>query len=262
MILIDNKIPILKRGNILDSNILNNIQDSPYDYLKLLYLDYSNGIISGIKLYAKEYKLIIGEGIVKWNNFYYKITNKIEIDIPFEDGDYIFKIKFHPSKSIEIEKYTLYQMEIFHTFDIKEKEDEMEIVRIKRREGAIIRNITIFTGINEEYNIINEITKAQSTSTGKSFPDNLLKLYAMEIFEKKEFDQIDEYFCHSIINSQITRESLRQYIKHKLQSDINEKGNSDNINIYKLLEKIFKKMKNSRLKEKMKKIENNLLIVE
>jgi len=260
VIVIDNKVPILKRGNIIDSSILNKIQDSPYEYLQLHYPNHCNGVLCGVNIFARDYQLIIGKGIIKWDNFYYKITEEISVDIPYEDGDYIFKIRFLPSKSIETEKYTLYQMEVIHTFDEGRVENEMEIMRIKRREGAIIRNVEKFAGINEEYNLINEITKPQSTSTGKSFPDTLLKLFAQEILEKKEYDIFDGIFCHSILNTSITRESLRQYIRYQLRKDIDiEKGNNY---IYEQLVKIIKSMRNAYYREEERIKENNILIVE
>ena len=263
MVCIDNKVPILERGNILDNKILNNMQDTPYDFLKLQYLDHSDGVLAGIKLYAKDYDLIIAPGIIKWKGFYYRVYTDTIIKIPKEDGDYIFKIRFLPTRSIEEEKYTLYRMEVFHTFDKSTKDDEMEIMHIKRREGAIVRNISVFPGINEEYNIINEITKVQSTSTGRSFPESLLKLFANEVFEKKSPDILDEMFCHSILNGRITRESIRQYILHKLDKDINKNNNKeDNICIYDHLEKIYKNMHNSIAKSRQEHSRNGLLIVE
>lgn len=260
MSFIDNKIPILRRGNIIDSNILNNMQDTPYEYLKLHYNNYCNGVLCGIDVYGRDYSLVVGKGIIKWNNFYYRVTEEVSTGIPYEDGDYIFKIRFLSPKSIETEKYTLYQMEIFHTFDDKKIDNEMELMRIKRREGAIIRNVEKFSGINEEYNLINEITKLQSTSTGESFPKSLLESFAQEILEKKEYDIFDGIYCHSIINGSITRESLRQYIRYKLRKDIDlEIGNEY---IYEQLVKILKSMRDSYYREEERIKENNILIVE
>ena len=260
MITIDNKIPILKRGNIIDSNILNNIQDSPYEYLQLHYLNHCSGVICGVNIFAREYQLVIGKGIIKWNDFYYRITEEVFVDIPYEDGDYIFKMRFLPSRSIETEKYTLYPMEIFHTFDNKKQDNEMEIMQIKRREGAIIRNVEKFTGINEEYNLINEITKPQSTSTGESFPDTLLKLFATEILLKKDYDIFDGIFCHSVLNTTVTKESLRQYIRYRLRKEIDSEIGNDYI--YEHLVKIIKSMRNAYYKEEKRIKENTILIVE
>ncbi|MGF6906254.1 hypothetical protein [Fusobacterium sp. PH5-44] len=260
MSFIDNKIPILRRGNIIDSNILNNMQDTPHEYLGLHYSNYCNGVLYGVDVYGKDYSLIVGKGIIKWNNFYYRITEEVSTEIPYEDGDYIFKMRFLPPKSIESEKYTLYQMEIFHTFDDTKNENEMELMRIKRREGAIIRNVEKFSGINAEYNLINEITKPQSTSTGESFPESLLRLFAQEVLEKKEYADFDGIYCHSIMNGPITRESLKQYIRYKMRKNIDmEVGNEY---IYEQLVKILKSMRDSYYREEERIRENNILIVE
>ena len=95
---------------------------------------------------------------------------------------------------VEKGKYEKYSVEIFFSIDGKCQNNEMELVRIKRREGAEIRNPSAFVGIDKEYNIVNEIHKFKSTASGVSFPSKLLKIYAGRIFDEKEMESLDEVF--------------------------------------------------------------------
>lgn len=79
MVTIDNRIPIFRRGNILDKEVLDNMKETPYEYYSLSYNEYSNGVICGIETYAEDEILYITSGIIKYNNFYYKIKEKLKI---------------------------------------------------------------------------------------------------------------------------------------------------------------------------------------
>ena len=84
--MIRNRIPCFKRGEILDSQLLENLRNTPYEFYSLAYHDYPNGIISGLDIYADKSKLTIKPGVVKFNNFYYRISKEEIIDIPLEDS--------------------------------------------------------------------------------------------------------------------------------------------------------------------------------
>lgn len=259
MIAIENKIPIFRRGNILDKEVLDNMIETPYEYYSLSYSKYSDGIICGIETYVENETLYITPGVIKYNDFYYKIKEKLKIEIPIEDGDYILKIKFLPPAEVEKGKYEKYAMEIEFAGNYKCQSNEMELARIKRREGAEIRNPSIFTGIDKEYNIVNEIYKPASTASGSSFPSKLLKMYVERIFDEKEMESLDEVFCSMALNDYVSRDLLNSYIKRKIREDCSQ---ADNQKIYEHLRKIYSNMKNSRFTKNNNIKQKNLMMVE
>lgn len=50
--MIKNRVPYFKRGEILDSQLLENIRNTPYEFFSLKYFNYPNGIISGLEVYS------------------------------------------------------------------------------------------------------------------------------------------------------------------------------------------------------------------
>lgn len=259
MVTIENKIPIFRRGNILDKEVLDNMRETPYEYYSLSYDKYSDGVICGIETYTENEILYITPGVIKYNNFYHKIKEKLKIEIPVEDGDYILKIKFLPPAEMEKGKYEKYSMEIQFMSNYKCQNNEMELVRIKRREGAEIRNPSIFTGIDKEYNIVNEIYKPASTSSGSSFSKKLLKMYAERVFDEKEMESLDEVFCSMALNDSVSRDLLNSYIKRKIREECSQ---ADNQKIYEYLREIYNNMKNSSFIKNNNIKKKNLMMVE
>ena len=69
----ENKFPIFRKGNILKKEDLDLLRDNPIELIKLSYLDKNDGIITGFESETnlEENVVIIGEGILKYNNNIY-----------------------------------------------------------------------------------------------------------------------------------------------------------------------------------------------
>lgn len=257
--MIRNRIPCFKRGEILDSQLLENLRNTPYEFYSLAYYNYPNGIISGLDIYADKSKLTIKPGIVKFNNFYYRIDKEIIIDIPLEDGDYILKINFFPEKLVNLEKYYEYALEFELNLEEIECKNQIELARIKRREGAEIRNIDEFYGIEKEYNIVSEINKPLSTISGVMISNDIMKMFAKKVLERKETEAIDDSVCINILSNNFSRESIDLYILKKIGID---SSNSTNRELYEYLSKIYLNLKDNRKSKANRIITKNRMIVE
>lgn len=257
--MIQNKVPQFKRGQILDSELLKSLRDTPYEFFLLTYLAYSRGVITGIESYIEDNKIIITPGIVKFNDFYYRIQKKIIKEIPLYDGDYILKIRFFPKKIVDLEKYYDYSLEIVLDITKVDYENEIELARIKRREGAVVRNFNDFLRIDKEFNIISEINKPQSSISGITLSNKILKIFARNVIEKKETEPIDDCACLNILNHTFNRETLNIYIFKKLGVNSSNFANSE---LYNALTNIYLSLKdNTRIKNN-KKMKKNKMIVE
>lgn len=257
--MIKNRVPYFKRGEILDSQLLENIRNTPYEFFSLKYFNYPNGIISGLEVYSDKNKLIITPGVIKFNDFYYRVNDEIIREIPLEDGDYVLKINFFPRKLVDLEKYYEYALEI--ELDLKEADDKnkLELARIKRREGAEVRNIEEFFGIEKEYNIISEINKPQSTISGIIIGNKIMKIFAKKVLEKKETEAIDDSICINILSGNFSREVLDLYILKKLDIDSSKSTNKD---LYKYLTQIYLNLKDNKKIKSNRIITKNKMIVE
>ena len=257
--IIKNKMPFFKRGEILDSQILENLRDTPYEFYSLAYNNFFNGVITGLSICVEKNFIIIKPGIIKYNNYYYRINKTIKIEVPLEDGDYILKIKFNSEKLVDLEKYSEHSLEVLLDLNEANKDGEMELGRIKRREGAEIKNLEGFLGIEKEYNLISEINKPQSIENGIVPSINILKLFARKMIENKETEPMDENFCMNILCGKITREALDIYLMKKLNVD---SMNSSNEEIYLFLTKIYVGLRNSIKSRNKRIISKDKIIVE
>lgn len=257
--MIKNKIPCFKRGEILDSQLLENLRDTPYEFYSLTHYSYPSGIIFGFDIYAEGSKLIVKPGVIKYNNFYYKMNKEKIINIPLEDGDYILKIHFFQEKLVELGKYCEYAFEFELTLGENDDKNRLELARIKRREGAEIRNIDEFYGIEKEYNIVSEINKPQSTVSGIVISNKVMKMFAKKVLEKKEADSLDESICINILSNNFSREAINLYILKKLEIDSTESSNEE---LYAYLSKIYLNLKDNRKMQKNRIILKNKMIVE
>lgn len=256
--MIKNKIPCFKRGEILDSELLKNLRDAPYEFFSLKYSKNPDGVIFGLEVLADIHTVIISCGIVRYKNFYYRINENVVKKVPMEDGDYIIKMKFYEINIESRSKYHEYSVEIkVETEEITE--NEIELARIKRREGAEIRNIEEFYGIEKEYNIISEIQKPQSTTSGIILSNNIMKTFAKKILEKKETEAIDDCICVNILSGNISREAINLYILKKLDIDSSESKNSE---LYGYLSKIYLNLKDSKKSKNIRTFVKNKMIVE
>lgn len=257
--MIKNRVPCFKRGEILDSHLLENLRDTPYEFYSLAYYNYCDGVITGLDIYAEGSKLIIKPGVIKYNNFYYRVNKDKIIEIPLEDGDYILKVCFFQEKLIELGKYCEYTCEFQLTLEEIKNKNEIELARIKRREGAELRNIDEFYGIEKEYNIISEINKPQSTTSGVLISDRILKMFAKKILEKKETNGVDESICINILSNNFSREVMNLYILKKLEIDSTESSNEE---LYIYLSKIYLNLKDNKKVLKNRIVTKNKMIVE
>lgn len=257
--MIKNRIPYFKRGEILDSQLLENIKNTPYEFFSLKYFNYPDGIISGLEVYSDKNKLVITPGVIKFNNFYYRVNDEIVREIPLEDGNYILKINFFPRKLVDLEKYYEYVFEV--ELDLKEvdEKNKLELARIKRREGAEVRNIEEFFGIEKEYNIVSEINKPQSTVSGIIIGSKVMKMFAKKVLEKKETEAIDDSACINILSDNFSREALNLYILKKLDIDSSKSTNKD---LYKYLTQIYLNLRDNRKVKSNRIITKNKMIVE
>ncbi|MGL6064731.1 MAG: hypothetical protein ACRC0S_06575 [Fusobacteriaceae bacterium] len=236
--IIKNIKPLFKRGSILDKEILEYLRDDAKEYFEMNYRTHSNGVIKGLEIRVCNNKLMVGPGIFKWYENIYKLKESIGMEVSEKDGDYILKLEILPNKENGKNKISFYQILLDEELP---KEETMEICRIKRREGANVRNYNKFIGHVKEYNQVNLVNQINSTATGERISIELLRLFAEEILEKKEIDGVDQIICFKILEGTLERKSLDAYIKIKLGVESNK---YKNIDVYYALEEILKKAKN------------------
>lgn len=229
-----NKIPIFEKGKILDKEMLDELKNLNLDYINTLYFSKSDGVIYGINPEINKNKIVINPGLIKYNGELFKILNKREVEIPLEDGSYIYLLQ--KINKVLNDKFLELKFELKLLKNETELTDGFEIFRILRREGADLKEPVRIVGIDKEYNTLNLINLKLSTLSGSILNSKLLKLYAKDMLENKKLDAYEQVMCMYILNSNYEREFILKYLNLSFEAD--------NLEIYKALENKYMNLKN------------------
>jgi len=172
--------------------MLEALRDYPYDYIKLLYKDMGNGILSGLNITLEDNNFCIHEGIFKMNGEIYFLTKPSYIEV-LTGTNYIYLTV------IEYEKTDGMAYEIQIEQETKEK-DSFELFRY-------IKNLKIleYQNINEIFteSIMNRIDRThveQSIIGGSTLCSEYFKLYANAILDNKNASILDIAFAYQCLN--------------------------------------------------------------
>lgn len=240
-----NRIPIFEKGKILEKEMLDELKNLNLDYINILYLSREDGVICGINPEVEKDKVIINPGLIIYNGDLFKITTKKEIEIPLKDGEYRCLLQKIDKKISD--KF----LELKFELKLYEKEEKLasgfELFSILRREGAGLKEPFQIVGIDKEYNTLNLINLKISTLSGSNLNSKLIKLYAKNMLENKKLDVYEQVICMYLLNSNHERDFILEYLKIGFDSN--------NLDIYKALEKRYLALSN--LNNLEKNIEKN-----
>lgn len=248
-----NRIPVFKKGKILNKEMLDELRDLGQYFTTTLYLLYSDGVIYGITPTVRENKVIIHSGLIKFGSEIFKIERERELEIPLEDGEYVGFLE-----KIKLEENDNFR-ELSFKIDVCSKEEfedgkKFELFRIMRREGANLKEMQKFLGLAEEYNTLNLINMKQATKSGESISEKLLKNYASNMLKYKELTSEEKIICLYILNSNYEREFILGYLE--LENEVS------NLEIYKALEQKYINAKNKNIRETIQRYDRKRMLVD
>lgn len=219
-------IPKFLSNSILRSVDLNALNQNIKSASFLAYEEYNEGIISGLKTQVIDDKIIMSKGIYKFKDEAHFVDEKLSIELPKEEGEYILTLKCDYSSEEYVVKKVYY---LKYGFD----KEGIEIARFHIRNGAnLINEDYKLKKFEKEYNSINTLDVNYS-KTGIN--PEILKMWANQMLEKNIvlYDTLIAYFCKL---EMINKEILKDYIYKKLDVKLE---NSTNKEIVKYLYEIF-----------------------
>lgn len=255
----ENKFSIFRKGNILKKEDLDLLRDNPIELIKLSYLDKNDGIITGFELKTDfdRNKVIVEEGILKYDRNIYWLNEKIEFDIPKEEDRYIIKIKLE--NEINKKNY-VNSLELKVENGIELEHNEIEIGRFINRIGAELRNdYQNFEDLRRDYNLLEIINvKYASRHEKGTLHPKMLKLFAEDGMTKDNLDMMDISFISNCLNGFVERENIIFYVKYKL--DLLENDFENEELYYKLLEILSTLGEERQIAQKVRKIPKKITV--
>ncbi|WP_073507714.1 hypothetical protein [Streptobacillus notomytis] len=203
----------------------------------LKYIDYEEGIISGLHPTTDGEKIFIDKGIYKFSNEVILLDEKIYINIPDDEGEFIVYIV---TENYEKE-YTV-NKKIYLKISKIEEIDSMEVVRFNLRNGATLKNYDYeLKKFSKEYNSLN-INEVKYSKTGIN--PKLLKIWSNKMMELKLEESMDLWISSLCNIETINIEVLKKYIFTKFKYYKEKMTNTEIlIKLYEILNMLAKSNK-------------------
>lgn len=219
--------PLFEKKRILKQEMLENLRDYPRNMFGILYQDYSDGILSGCHLAAKDSGLFVQPGILYYKGILYIMVEEHQVLYEATGEMYYLKIKFL-DKAIDHDQND-HMTQICLDQRIP-KTNEMELARFKIQPGARLRDsYTDFFDFATEFDTVNRIY-APFASPGKSsiFPQ-ILKAYATHLMAYPIQNPWDYSFCMSCMQMQepMPREAIEAYLNVRLNQSKDQYSNGE-----------------------------------
>lgn len=252
------ELPLFKKGSILKKEMLENLKNFPRDFSEIYYKDYGNGIISGCDISIDSFDIIISRGIIKHNNKLYILDKDYKISYENISNEVMLKIIFLDERVDN--SFSYFESKIELSSELSLAPNELELCRFKMKEGARLRENHIdFSDFSTEFNTLNIINTKYSSYGSHTLHPKIIKNFANFLLQKSA-DSEDYIFSMLCLNSNIVqKEVILQYINKKLTLEEKDLSNNE---IYKMLNKIYRNIKDGKKSEVIKRQRPNVILVD
>lgn len=239
-----NRYPLFAGRRILKKESLWDIRDYTYAGWQLFYAGYTDGLLSGCSIHAKDGVLVIGRGMIKFHDFIYLVQE--EERVSYQPGSRWQVLKAEFSEDDTNLDYKEYRVRFFLDNDMQLKENQMEMCRFYLREGSALRDTyKNFSDMSTEYDTISLIHATVAGVGEKTLHPALLMEFAKSLWKVKEKDQFDFGFCSLIwnANGKIERRAIAAYLSCKMKEEpVKQIILDENQKFYENLDKTIRNM--------------------
>ena len=230
--------PIYKQNMILSAQILQDNAMYVHNSIKNIYLDYSDGIISGVEIEITDAYIMVHPGLIKYNHMLFSLNEVIQI--PYENSGETTFLRIRFKDPVEVNGGISYGGELILTHEETEFFYDMELGRFTASKGArLYYNTESFSKLALMYDNF-DIRFVKYAGVGEPTISPLVtSLFAKEMMKKKLSDMWDVSFTMKCLEkTPVSREVIKAYIKQKTNKEVTD---ITNLQIYKELEQILTK---------------------
>lgn len=229
--------PVYKQNMIVTAEMLQGHTKYAQDMVKNMYMDYADGILSGVEITVTDTCIKVGQGMVKHRGILYSLDEPI--CIPYEHTGELTFLRLRFADPIEQNGGICYEAEFVMTQDATEFPYEMELGRFVAMEGArLYKNTSSFSKLSVYYDNF-DIRFVKYAAVDEATVSPLVTtLFAREMMAKNPTDVYDVAFSMQCMHKQpVSREVIKAYIQAKTHTKWDVITNEE---IYTELEKILK----------------------
>lgn len=255
--------PAFECGRIMKKELLWALRDYSYLALQLQYQNYSDGIISGCRVWAEEDCLIVGSGIVKCQDFIFLITE--EERVKYTSTDDFVSLKFRVKSKEKLPDYTRYITEFVLDDKLERSENELEVCRFKLKQGAKLRTeYKDFYDIQTEFDTVNLAYATWAGMGQNTMSKEVTDYFARKVLECGEAKAEDVQFAYILLHGReaAAYDILKDYMVRKKSILPEEEPSLEEI--FRQLEEILEIIRkgNSEQRARARGLENRMIILD
>lgn len=254
------EIPNLEEGFILKRQMLIALSDAAVLTNEYLKAGYANGILAGCNLVTTEDTISLNSGLIFFEGQIFMIKKPLTVKYAPTNVTMVLKLCF--LNEMRDDDCIYREADLKLTEQTKQQSGEIELCRFKLQEGARLRyQYQNFEDMNTEYDTLNIIYTPYASDEESTLAPEIVKRFAREMLEQKSLEEFDSLFCLQILGQTqaVRKEAFVKYIEHKSKEPLED---SSNIQIYKKLLSILRKVKGAPDMERPKEKKKWKLMVE
>jgi len=230
---------MFERGRIMKKEMLLALRDYSFGLAQLQFGNLTDGIVAGCELTSTGTRLTVSQGILKFNNFIYMMTEPQSVDCEPTERITVAKARFS-STSLGSD-YIHYSGKIVLDDNIDLAENEIELCQFKLKPGSNLRTKYVdFDDIQTEYDTVNLVNATWAGIDEPWIAMPILKRFAKDSLTCYLTDPWDISFCSQCMsNERVHRRVIIAYLQAK---NISTPDNISNLEIYSGLNIILREL--------------------
>ncbi len=236
-------MPLFSKGNLLSQEMLEAMRDYEIQFAQNIYAGYSDGIVTGLNIYVEQGTVYIGQGIVKYQNRLFFISNKTQVYINPVNEWQVLKLVF--SDVERTRTFEKQEMTIEVTGNLQKERNKIEICRVRLQDGARLRSeYRNLEDMRTEYDTINVLDAQWAAHEKSSINPQILMEFAKEAGKVKLENPQDIVFLQQILNNNgqaLSRDLIQFYLDNRVEKKAED---YTNLEIYQGLCRVLKQIRN------------------
>lgn len=204
---------IFESGRILNSQMLNELQNFSLRNIGVKYYEYSSGIIEGLDFQSDSKYLYLTPGILKYNNEYYFLAEKMIVMSFEEEGKQVY-IYLSPKEIVEEKNIIIKELKVIIS-ENKLYNDAIYLGEFQHYQNNQIKtDYQSLEDIGKAGEYINIINRKYAGRKGVTLAPEILYLYSRKICDEVFSNNLDNYIFTRGLNKEIVEiDVLKKYLK-------------------------------------------------
>ena len=238
------KFPIFEKDKILKADMLTSLREYPRSMFLLQFQDYSDGILSGVRVKVTEEDLTVTPGVIKQQGKLFHMEEAVRVPYFATGTGHILKLRFLEEELKN--DFTICRTELTLEEESSLAVDEIELCRFTLKNGAQLRqdyqDLADFATIHNTVNIIH--VKYAGVNEPTLSPE-ITRYFGSELLSLNPDNPYDVSFAmHCVQNKIMNRGAIKAYLMARLK--VREEALSTNEALHRYLTRVLEDVVNGR----------------